>query len=82
MLVLTRKLGESIVIGDEVGVRVLGIRGGQVSLGFTAPDRVRIFREEVVKTIESQNQGAALPASDALSGAEEIWKEYGHGKSR
>ncbi len=82
MLVLTRKLGESIVIGDEVSVRVLGIRGGQVSLGFTAPESVRIFREEVVKTIEVQNQGAALPASDALSGAEETWKEYGHGKSR
>ena len=82
MLVLTRKLGESIVIGEEIQVRVLGIRGGQVSLGFTAPESVRIFREEVVRTIEAQTQGAALPASDALSGADEIWKEYGNGKSR
>lgn len=82
MLVLTRKVGESIVIGEDVNVRVLGVRGGQVSLGFTAPDKVRIFREEVVKTIESQNQSAALPASDALAGAEEIWKEFGHDKSR
>ena len=82
MLVLTRKLGESIVIGEEVSVRVLGIRGGQVSLGFTAPAQVRIFREEVVRAVEAQNQSAALPASDALRDAEEAWKEFGHGKSR
>ena len=82
MLVLTRKIGESIMIGEEIGVRVLAIRGGQVSLGFTAPESIRILREEVVRTIEAQNQGAALPASDALSGADEFWKEYGHGRPR
>lgn len=82
MLVLNRKLGESIMIGEDVSVRVLGIRGAQVSLGFTAPGSVRIFREEVVKDIEAQNQGAPLPAADALAGAEEMWKEHGHGKSR
>jgi len=82
MLVLTRKLGESVVIGDDVSVRVLGVRGGQVSLGFSAPATVRIFREEVLRTVEAENQRAALPAPDALAGAEEIWKEYGHGKSR
>lgn len=48
MLVLTRKIGETIRIGDNVTVRVLGLRGGQVSLGFIAPSDVRIFREEVL----------------------------------
>ncbi len=82
MLVLTRKLGESVLIGDEVSVRVLAVRGGQVSLGFTAPDHVRIFREEVVRTIESQNQKAALAAADPLSEAADLWKEYGDAKPR
>jgi carbon storage regulator len=49
MLVLTRKIGETIRIGDNVTVRVLALRGGQVSLGFTAPSDVRIFREEVLQ---------------------------------
>jgi len=49
MLVLTRKIGETIRIGDNVTVRVLALRGGQVSLGFTAPSEVRIFREEVLQ---------------------------------
>lgn len=49
MLILTRKIGEMIRIGDEVTVRVLAVRGGQVSLGFTAPQDVRIFREEVLR---------------------------------
>jgi carbon storage regulator len=48
MLILTRKIGEMIRIGDDVTVRVLAVRGGQVSLGFTAPNDVRIFREEVL----------------------------------
>lgn len=48
MLILTRKIGEIIRIGDDITVRVLGLRGGQVSLGFVAPSEVRIFREEVL----------------------------------
>jgi carbon storage regulator len=50
MLILTRKIGETIQIGDNVTVKVLALRGGQVSLGFTAPTEVRIFREEVLLT--------------------------------
>lgn len=49
MLILTRKIGEMIRIGEDVTVRVLAVRGGQVSLGFTAPNDVRIFREEVLR---------------------------------
>lgn len=59
MLILTRKVGETVRIGDNVTVRVLALRGGQVSLGFTAPGDVRIFREEVL-------QGdAPLPATSS-----------------
>lgn len=48
MLILTRKIGETIRIGDNITVKVLALRGGQISLGFTAPIDVRIFREEVL----------------------------------
>jgi carbon storage regulator len=48
MLILTRKIGETVRIGDNITVKVLALRGGQISLGFTAPNDVRIFREEVL----------------------------------
>jgi len=59
MLILTRKIGEIIRIGDDVTVRVLGLRGGQVSLGFTAPNEVRIFREEVLLADQAALESAA-----------------------
>jgi len=51
MLILTRHLGESVMIGDEVTVTVLGVRGNQVRLGFTAPANVAVHREEIYKRI-------------------------------
>jgi len=49
MLILTRRIGESLVIGDEVGVKVLGVKGGQVRLGVEAPRDVAIHREEIMR---------------------------------
>jgi carbon storage regulator len=80
MLVLTRKIGETIRIGSEVTVQVLAIRGGQVRIGLTAPADVRIVREEIFRAIEDQNQQARLPSEDRLSGAAELWEEIGNGK--
>jgi carbon storage regulator len=80
MLVLTRKIGETIRIGEQVTVRVLGVRGGQVSLGFVAPSDVRIYREEIFQAIEKQNQESILPSSDSLAGAADAWEEFGNGK--
>ena len=70
MLVLTRKLGEVIRVGDAVTVRVLEVRGNQVRLGVEAPADVRIYREEVYRAIcEGHDEGGADPrppdASDA-----------------
>lgn len=61
MLVLTRKIGEQIRIGDTVTVRVLEVRGSQVRLGVDAPADVRIFREEIYHP-EAEANGAAEPA--------------------
>lgn len=48
MLILTRRTGESIMIGDDVVVTVLGIKGNQVRIGIAAPDEVIILREELI----------------------------------
>ena len=55
MLVLSRKAEESMYIGDNIKITVLDIRGGQVRIGITAPDDVKIHREEVYNRISSRN---------------------------
>jgi carbon storage regulator len=54
MLILTRRPGESVKIGDDITVTVLGIRGNQLRLGFTAPHEVTVHREEVYKRIQAE----------------------------
>jgi carbon storage regulator len=59
MLVLTRRVGESIMIGDDVVVTVTGIRGGQVTVGISAPKEVDVHREEVYERIRSSEAARA-----------------------
>ncbi|MDP2960542.1 MAG: carbon storage regulator CsrA, partial [candidate division Zixibacteria bacterium] len=54
MLILTRKLGESITIGDDIKITVLGIHGRQVRLGVIAPQKVVVHREEVYFKIQAE----------------------------
>jgi len=56
MLILTRKLGESITIGDEVKISVLGIRGRLVRLGINAPNEIVVHRQEIYVKIQEQNR--------------------------
>jgi carbon storage regulator len=53
MLVLTRKVNESVIIADDIEVKILGVRGDQVSIGFSAPREVAIFRKEVHEAIKN-----------------------------
>lgn len=55
MLILSRRTGECVKIGDEVTVTVLGVKGGQVRLGFTAPANVAVHREEVYERIKAEH---------------------------
>lgn len=64
MLVLTRKLGESIAIDDHIKIRVVQIKGKQVRLGIEAPKDTKIHREEVYLAIQEQNQQSASVSSD------------------
>jgi carbon storage regulator len=61
MLILTRRVGESVVIGDDVQVTVLGVKGNQVRLGVTAPRDVSVHRLEIYERIQKE-QGAAASA--------------------
>jgi carbon storage regulator len=66
VLILTRKLGESITIGDNVKITVLGIIGKQVKLGINAPDKVSVHREEIYKKIQEENRHASLALKEDL----------------
>ena len=57
MLILTRRPGETIFVGDEVRITVLGIKGGQVRIGIEAPDAVAVHREEIYDRIKAEAAG-------------------------
>ncbi len=59
MLVLTRKVGEEIYIGDQICVKVIEISGSKVRLGIDAPVNLRIYREEVLAKVKNENRCAA-----------------------
>jgi carbon storage regulator len=67
MLVLTRKLGESIAIDDHIKIVVVQIKGKQVRLGIKAPKETKIHREEVYQAIQDQNTAASQSSPDDLS---------------
>ncbi len=56
MLILTRRMGETVVIGDDVTVTVLGVKGNQVRLGVNAPKQVAVHREEIYERIQREQQ--------------------------
>lgn len=68
MLVLSRRVGESIVVGDDVVITVLEQRGDVVRIGVDAPRSVQVRRHELLAQLEENNRAAASPDPDAVAG--------------
>jgi carbon storage regulator len=79
VLVLTRRSNESIVIGDDIVVTVLELKGDQVRLGIRAPRSVAVHRQEVVAELERANRAAASPSSGAVADLDKLVRRPGKG---
>ncbi len=67
MLVLTRKSGESLYLGDDIIITVVDVRKGQVKIGVSAPDSVKIFRKELYEKIKRENIEAARIGNNSVA---------------
>lgn len=67
MLVLSRRVGESVVVGDDVTLTILEVRGDVVRVGIEAPRSVKVHRAELLEALASSNQQAASPADEAVA---------------
>ena len=67
MLVLSRRVGESIVLGTDITVTVLDVRGDLVRIGIDAPRSVEVHRAELLEELEETNRRAASPSDDAVA---------------
>lgn len=72
MLVLTRRSGESVMIGDDVVVTVLEVRGDVIRLGIRAPRDIQVHREEIYRELQAANREAASPTDDAVRALAEM----------
>ena len=77
MLILSRKINEKIMIGDDISVSIIEIRGDQVRIGVDAPKSIKVFRQEVFDAIKAENEAAAqstatLPVLDIAAKREPL----------
>jgi len=72
LLILTRKVGEAVSIGDDIQISVVEIKGTQVKLGIKAPKSVEVHREEIYQKIQEENRRAALVQADILGAAQDL----------
>lgn len=72
MLILTRRTGEAIMIGNDVTVTVLGVKGNQVRVGINAPKNVAVHREEIYERIQREQHGEPAGQSEENGNAQDL----------
>ncbi|WP_282141023.1 carbon storage regulator CsrA [Cytobacillus oceanisediminis] len=75
MLVLTRRLKESIMIGDDIEISILSIEGDQVKIGISAPKNVDIHRKEIYLSIQQENSSATQTEASAIESLNSFFKK-------
>jgi carbon storage regulator len=75
MLILTRKFGENIRIGDKIKIIILDVKGGQVKLGIDAPPNITVHREEIYERIREENRRASGVSAKALRDVAHIFSK-------
>jgi carbon storage regulator len=74
MLILTRKLGENIRIGDKIRITILDVKGGQVKLGIDAPAHIAVHREEIYEKIRDENRRASSVSPRTLKEVASVFR--------
>ena len=82
MLVLSRKLGESIAIDDRITITVIALKGNQVKLGIDAPAETKVYRQEIYIKIMEANKQAATTRQQDLSAMRALWPCAPHSELR
>ncbi len=75
MLILTRRPGESLYVGENIRITVLGMQGKQVKIGIDLPDDVTVYREEVYKRVTEENRLALETRNEDLLLVANLWQE-------
>jgi len=81
MLILARKVNERIIIGDDIEISVVDIKGDQVKLGINAPRSVKVYRQEVFEAIQEENRKAAETTSRDIPSLSEFLEPGASGES-
>ena len=75
MLILTRRPGESLYLGDDIRITVLGMQGKQIKLGLQVPAEMTVYREEVYKRVIEENKQALAASNEDLMVAANLWNK-------
>ena len=75
MLILTRRAGQSLYVGDNIRITVLGIQGKQVKIGLELPETMTVYRDEVYQRVMEENRMAIQTSNEDLLVAAELWQD-------
>ena len=75
MLILTRRSGQSLYVGEDIRITILGIQGKQVKIGLSLPEDMTVYREEVYQRVMEENRMAIQASNEDLLVAAQLWQD-------